>query len=173
MDRRGKQMAFVTLEDLGQKTDVVFFSDAYESCKELIQPQEAILVEGRVSVRNGAMSVQADSALPLNRAREYLTKAVNVAFHPDQGAPDVLKRLKSLCELHTGSCHLLVHLGNGSRGEGSTLPAKGKGTIIRSRSIMVNPCNELLTAVEDLTGLGPVWLTAAAPRGSSFTPAAP
>jgi len=173
MDRRGKQMAFVTVEDLGQKADVVFFSDAYENCKELIQPQEAILVEGRVSVRNGGTSIQADSALPLNRAREHLTKAVNVAYHADQGGPDVLQRLKSLCELHAGSCHLLVHLGSNSyRGEGNTHPAKGKGTIIRSRSIMVNPCNELLTAVEDLTGLGPVWLTAAAPRGSSFTPSA-
>jgi len=151
----------------------VFFSDAYENCKELIQPQEAILVEGRVSVRNGGTSIQADSALPLNRAREHLTKAVNVAYHADQGGPDVLQRLKSLCELHAGSCHLLVHLGSNSyRGEGNTHPAKGKGTIIRSRSIMVNPCNELLTAVEDLTGLGPVWLTAAAPRGSSFTPSA-
>ena len=173
MDRRGKQMAFVTIEDLGNKTDVVFFSDAYESCKEIIQPQEAILVEGRLSRRNGGMSIQADSAMPLMRAREHLTKAVNVAFHPDKGEPDVLQRLKSLCELHVGSCHLLVHLGNGSGGEnGHSLPANGhKGTIIRSRSIMVNPCNELLSAVEGLTGLGPVWLTAAAPRGSSFAPA--
>ena len=166
-DRRGKQMAFATLEDLGGKGDIVFFSDAYERCRDLIRPDEAILIEGRLSRRNGSMSVQAESAIPLSRARESLTRAVNVTFRRERVAPDILEQLRSLCERHTGKCHLLIHLGEGPRknrpaGNGGNGNGRAGGceTVVRSRSLRVDPCDELLQAVESLIDSGPVWLTA-------------
>ncbi|MFH1572047.1 MAG: DNA polymerase III subunit alpha [Gemmatimonadota bacterium] len=148
-DRRGQTIAFVTLEDLSGTADIVFFSDAYSACRELVQPDQVVLVEARVSRRNGGLSLQGESALPLAQARERLTKAVNVAIPFDGAAADLLERLRRLCEEYSGPCELLIHL----RNEGQ------KGAVVRSRSLRVSPCDDLLLAFERVGGPSSSWLT--------------
>ncbi|MBT7864479.1 MAG: DNA polymerase III subunit alpha, partial [Gemmatimonadetes bacterium] len=53
-DRRGNAIAFVTLEDLKGKTDIVFFADAFTASRDLIVNDRIILVEGRLNERNGS-----------------------------------------------------------------------------------------------------------------------
>ena len=151
-DRRGQSIAFVTLEDLGGKTDVVFFSDAYAQYRELIQQDSVVLAEGRVSRRNGHVGLQADNLMPLADARQQLTKAMNVALRLEDVPRGVLDRLRQLCEEHTGKCELLIHLRNGGSND----------AIVRSRSIRVNPSDELLHAVDTLIEPEHSWLTAVA-----------
>ena len=148
-DRRGQTIAFVTLEDLVGSADIVFFSDAYTAHRELVEPDQVVLVETRVSRRNGGLSLQAESLMPLAQARDRLTKAVNVALPVDEVADDLLDRLKSLCDEHTGGCELLIHLKNGGP----------RDAVVRSRSIRVSPCDDLLLAFERLGGPSSSWLT--------------
>ena len=148
-DRRGQTIAFVTLEDLGASADIVFFSDAYTTYRELVVPDQVVLVEARVSRRNGGLSLQAESVMPLAQARERLTKAVNLALPFEEVAGDLLERIKSLCDEHAGGCELLIHLKNGGH----------KNAVVRSRSIRVSPCDDLLLAFERLGGPSSSWLT--------------
>jgi DNA polymerase-3 subunit alpha len=156
-DRKGNPMAFVTLEDLSGKADIVFFSDAYANCKHLVVQDEVVLVEGRLNRRNGTMSVQAEEAIPMEHTRERLTRSVNVALPYDAVSEDLLGQLRSLCALHEGRCDLLIHL----RGADETT---GRDAVIRSRSIRVKPTDELLRAVDTLPGSERAWLTALPPH---------
>ena len=92
-DRRGQPIAFATLEDLSGKGDVAFFSDTYAAHKELIEPNQIILVEGQVSARNGRLSVNATQATPLTDARQRLTKAVNLVLPYEEVQPNLLLEL--------------------------------------------------------------------------------
>mgnify|MGYP001217450099 CR=1 FL=1 len=155
-DRRGQPIAFITLEDLSGTADVVFFSDACAKNRPLIEPDQVILIEGRLSRRNGSMGLQAESAMPLSEAREKLTRALHVSFPVDTIETDLLERLRLLCVEHSGKCELLIHLRNGGdRGEDVK--------VVRSRSIYVNPCDELITQVDRLIEPERSWLTAASP----------
>ena len=151
-DRRGQSIAFATIEDQGARTDVVFFSDAYANFRSLIEQGQAVLAEGRVSRRNGNLGLQAESLIPLAEARQKLTKAVNFVLKLDEeSSSDLLQRLRRLVEQHTGNCELLIHLRNGG----------GKDAVVRSRSLRVNPSDELLKAVGTLIEPEKPWLTEA------------
>ena len=155
-DRRGNAIAFVTIEDLKGTTDIVFFSDAYEASRDLLVNDRVVLVEGRLNERNGAMSILVDTAIGLEEARERLTRAVNVALPANQLCEELLANLRSVCEQFTGRCDLVIHLKGVDEME--------RETLIRSRSIRVNPCDELLSSVVALDGSPETWLTAVPPH---------
>ncbi|MEE2658358.1 MAG: DNA polymerase III subunit alpha [Candidatus Latescibacterota bacterium] len=155
-DRNGHPMAFVTLEDLSGKADVVFFADAYADNRHLIMPDEVILIEGRLNRRNGTMGVRAENTVPLEHSRERLTRAVNIALPVEKVCDELLDRLKTVCEQHSGGCDLVVHLRRSDEDNGDPT----RRAVIRSRSLGVNPSDELLRKVEDLSGSEPPWLTA-------------
>ena len=149
-DRRGQSIAFATIEDQGARTDVVFFSDAFAKFRSLIEQGQAVLAEGRVSRRNGNLGLQAESLIPLAGARQKLTKAVNFVLKlDDESSSDLLQRLRRLVEQHTGNCELLIHLRNGG----------GNDAVVRSRSLRVNPSDELLKAMGTLIEPEKPWLT--------------
>ena len=49
--RSGEAMAFVTLEDFGGEAEVIVFPKQYEACLSLFEQDNAILVEGHVSLK--------------------------------------------------------------------------------------------------------------------------
>jgi len=148
-DRRGQPIAFATLEDLSGTADIVCFSEPYAQARELVCQDQVVLVEGRVSRRNGGVGIQAESIIPLAQAREQLTRSVHVAIPRDEVADSLLQRLRALCEQHTGSCELRIHLRNG----------EDRDAVVRSRSLRVNPCDELLLAFDGLSEPASSWLT--------------
>jgi DNA polymerase-3 subunit alpha len=157
-DKRGQPFAFVTLEDLSGKGDVAFFSEAYAAHRALLAQDQVIMVEGRISQRNGRLSVQAENALPMAQARKKLTRSLNLALPYEEVRPGLLVELRRICEGFLGPCELRLHLKNGG----------AKDAVVRSRSIKVNPCDELIQAVEALIGPRCAWLTMNLP-----TPSAP
>ncbi len=141
-DRRGNPYAFVTLKDLNSTGDIAFFGDTFAHCQQLLVEGETILVEGRVCERNGRLSLQADRALPLESARAELTKAVTLSLPYQKVGDPLLSRLRHLCERHTGDCELWLRLQNGGE----------QDKVVRSKTIRVDPCDDLLRGIEELIG---------------------
>ncbi|MCK4417933.1 MAG: DNA polymerase III subunit alpha, partial [Candidatus Latescibacteria bacterium] len=50
-DRKGKPMAFATLEDFSGATEVLVFSDSYEKFRSLVVTDQLVMAEGRVSIQ--------------------------------------------------------------------------------------------------------------------------
>ena len=161
-DRRGNPFAFVTLKDLNDTGDIAFFSEVFALHQQLLVEGETILVEGRVCERNGRLSVQADRALPLKSARAELTQSVTLSLPYQKVADPLLSRLRHLCECHMGDCELWLRLKNGEE----------QDKMVRSKTIRVDPCDDLLRGIEELIGprstrLEPKMQTPAGLRRSS------
>ena len=60
--KKGQPMAFVTLEDLEGKIDLVFFPKVWATCRELVQPNQILVVRGQVQAENEAISILVNSA---------------------------------------------------------------------------------------------------------------
>ena len=149
-DRRGNPFAFVTLKDLNDTGDIAFFAEAFANHQQLLVEGETILVEGRVCDRNGRLSLQADRALPLKSARAELTKSVTLSLPYQKVGDPLLSRLRRLCERHMGDCELWLQLKNGDE----------QDKMVRSKTIRVDPCDDLLRGIEELIG----------PRSTQLTP---
>ncbi len=141
-DRRGNPFAFVTLKDLNSTGDIAFFAEVFARHQQLLAEGETILVEGRVCARNGRLSLQADSALLLKSVRAQLTESVTLSLPYHKVGDPLLRQLRQLCERHTGDCELWFRLLNGGE----------QDKMVRSKTIRVNPCDDLLRGIEEQIG---------------------
>ncbi len=60
--KKGQPMAFVTLEDLDGKLDLVFFPKVWAATRELVQVNQILVVRGQVQAENEAVSILVNSA---------------------------------------------------------------------------------------------------------------
>lgn len=152
-DRKGNPIAFVTLEDLTGKADVVFFSDPYATNKHLLVQDDVVMVDGRLNERNGVMGILADSVLPMEQTRERLTRSLNVTVDHAAITEDLLAALRGTCLEFAGQCDLIIRVENGGNTPGA------HDAVVRSRSIHVNPCDELIGRIGALDGVRETGLT--------------
>lgn len=141
-DRNNQPYAFITVEDAAGAAEVAFFSEVYATHQDLVQPGAALLVEGRLTQRNGRTGLQAEHAMSLAEARQQLTRALNISLDSQLIRDDLLKQVRAVCEQHKGSCELVLCV----RREDS------QEATVRSRTLRVNPCDELLQQLEELVG---------------------
>ena len=64
--KNGEQMAFIKVSDLSDSIEVVVFPRIYSAFKDLIVPDSAISIKGRLSHRNNSQSVIADKIKALS-----------------------------------------------------------------------------------------------------------
>jgi DNA polymerase-3 subunit alpha len=53
LDKKGKRMAFVGIEDITGRTELVVFSDVYERSRIVLHPEKLVIARGRVSTKEG------------------------------------------------------------------------------------------------------------------------
>ncbi|MGH8004312.1 MAG: OB-fold nucleic acid binding domain-containing protein, partial [Limisphaerales bacterium] len=53
LDKKGKRMAFVGIEDITGRTELVVFSDVYEKARPALHPEKLVVARGRVSTKEG------------------------------------------------------------------------------------------------------------------------
>jgi DNA polymerase III subunit alpha len=65
LTKRGEKMAFVHVSDMTGTVEVVIFPRIYESFKALLIPETCIGIKGKMSSRNGEISIIADIIKPM------------------------------------------------------------------------------------------------------------
>ncbi|MGE5298396.1 MAG: DNA polymerase III subunit alpha, partial [Acidobacteriaceae bacterium] len=67
LTRKGDQMAFFDLEDLGGTVEVLVFPNLYQTVRDLIVPERILLVSGKVSDKDGVPKFLADEIKDINQ----------------------------------------------------------------------------------------------------------
>ena len=111
--KKGDAMAFVKLEDLAGRCNLVVFPDVYEKSKELLIPDEIVFVRGRADTRQEETSVVVSDIIPIAKAHRELAGSVTVKVPQTMAADEVLYNLKDIFDAHPGSCPVLVEIGMG------------------------------------------------------------
>ncbi len=159
--KTGAEYARLTLEDFHGTAEALVFPEAWAKLNEVILPDRALLLTGGYSARDREEEQApfiVEQAKPLDELR--LSGAVAVALcwsatsPPD---PDAARAAAALCAAHPGPAPLLVEWGGGALG------GDGNGTTarLRSRSLRVDPADDLLAALRTLLGAEHVHLRAA------------
>ncbi len=79
--KKGDQMAFVQLEDMGGQGEVVVFPRTYAEVKEMLVPDAIVMVKGKAQAREGQTSVLADSF------QTYVDQIMSVGADPQYQKP--------------------------------------------------------------------------------------
>ena len=124
-DRKGKPMAFVTLEDFAGQTEVLVFADACEAAGSDLAVDEVVAVEGRVSTReNEEPKIVAGRVMSFERARRELVGALEIELEASAAA-ELVEALDRALARHPGPGQVIFKV-LGAAGDSVRVLAKGR-----------------------------------------------
>jgi len=83
--KKGDTMAFVRLEDLQGNVDITVFPQLYRDRRGLWAPDKIVIVQGKVDVRNGRVSVLADAVRDYVEGMTVIEDTTSVAYRYRNG----------------------------------------------------------------------------------------
>ncbi|HEX5132005.1 MAG TPA: DNA polymerase III subunit alpha [Candidatus Krumholzibacteria bacterium] len=115
-DRNQRQMAFVTIEDPEGSAEVVMFSDILEKSRRFIVENSVVVVEGRVSRRNGGDGkVLVNSVMAVGDDQTPSWKEVHVTIDLDRMGEDKVDELKGVFAGQPGDSRVFFHIEESGR----------------------------------------------------------
>ncbi|NUM66657.1 DNA polymerase III subunit alpha, partial [candidate division KSB1 bacterium] len=159
LDRKGHQMAFVTLEDYAGSTEAIVFSDALAAHRELLQVDNAIVVIGRTSSREEEepAKIMVEKILSVDEAWQMIPKKVMLDVPVEKLNEVLLQRLSQMVRINQGACGLYFRI------SGRELPLYE----FQSRSMKVRPNAEFVNFVRENFGPEAVHFEIAIPAEST------
>jgi DNA polymerase-3 subunit alpha len=159
-DKKGRPMAFVTVEDFTGSIECLVFADLFEKCRGSIVAGAAIEVRGRVSRRRE------------EEEAKLVVSSVNTIAPPDPaGDPTVhidlkagepsatLEALREILRRHPGASPVYFHVPD---------EARAATTAIRARRLLVRPSEELIRELKARMGDAAVSVTSGQPQTVPF-----
>ena len=158
-------MAFLTLEDVEGRVDVIVFPDVYREGALFLHEEEPIIVEGRLELsdvgpeaeaeedddperrkgesrRKGAKII-ASKIMPLRELRFAQKSSVHILLDARVATRERLEELRDILLDYRGPCPAYLHL----------MEPKRRETILEmSKDFSVRPCSELAERVDGLFG---------------------
>ena len=111
LDKKQNPMAFVTIDDGRGQAEAVVFSDVLKKTKQAILVDHVLLLEGKVSRRNGGEGkLLVNSVLQVDEEHFPESKELHITLDMDRTDSEKLDRLKQLLSGHKGEAKLFFNL---------------------------------------------------------------
>jgi len=146
-DRKGKGMAFFTLEDLESEIEVIAFSSLYEECSSYLRKDEVVLVKGRLDTAGQSPKVIAEKITPFSKLKN-VSHNLHIKIRGEKLKEENLKKLREILSSHKGKYTVYLHL----------TESPGKEVTIKSKSLKVDSSKTLISEVKGLLGERSAWL---------------
>ncbi len=150
LDRNQRTMGFVTLEDFYGSVEVIAFSRTFEKYRKLLQPDQMVMVEGKINIKEEEVKVLCNEVVPLSEVRQRFAKSVHLTMELAGVDDPKLAQVTEILEQNPGDCSLYISVKTKNR----------PGQTIRSRRMKVNPAPEMIMNLRSLLGHENVWVDA-------------
>lgn len=145
LDRKGKTMAFITVEDFSGMVEIIAFSDAYGEYKDQIVPDAMLMFLGRISIREGEdPKILLEETFPLEYARERFTRNVTIILPPEKLNSEFVQGMGKFIERNPGECPIFLQV---------TTP-DNQERYIRSKRFRLTPSALVLQQLTEMVGSG-------------------
>ncbi len=150
IQRDGRPMAFMELEDLQGNIELIAFGDAYETYKNLLATDSMVLVRGSVMrEENRQPKLRVEKVMSLAETRENLTRSVHIKVRTQGLEEEFVKEIFSRCAENKGECRLIIHMHTQEANEYK----------VKAKNIMLSPAKEVIEALRKQLGKENVWLS--------------
>ncbi len=99
--------AILEVEDLDGSVETLVYSDAFEKSKNHIGAERAVLICGRVDLREDTPKLIASEVFPLEEAYRRFTKAVHLHIPNNRFGVEHLEQVRDILQRHPGHLPLL------------------------------------------------------------------
>lgn len=149
-DKKGRPFAFITMEDKGGSIEVITFSDAFDRCMNLIQPDTIVMVDGHVDMRDGTPKIIARNLERIENLREQNQAKIRLCmmFDTQELSDEDIAQVGRLCGEHKGQSSIRIRVRS----------PHVKNLRLGARRFVVDPSDELLREVRAILGKDRVYL---------------
>lgn len=102
MTQKGKQMAFVSIEDFTGTTDAVVFPSVYPDVRMLLIPESTVFVQGKVDTEREPPSILVDKILTSDEARGKLRVSVSTEVLIEETDEGMIRAFREVLLTHRG-----------------------------------------------------------------------
>jgi DNA polymerase-3 subunit alpha len=141
--KKGDQMAFLSLEDMRGRVEVIIFPDLFRSARPYMTVDMPVLIRGVLDNGEERPKVKASSLVPLDEAKRERISKVHVRLRTPGLSKEQLLQLKEILKEHRGGCETLLHL---------IVPHRSEVIMTLSPELMVAPSDKMRRSVEGLFG---------------------
>ncbi|PIE58614.1 MAG: DNA polymerase III subunit alpha [Desulfobulbus propionicus] len=115
--KKGDPMAFLSVEDMTGKIEVVVFPSTFAECAELLRSEQPLIVSGEVQISERGAKIIAQSVHQLNDAMEQYTEKARIILQAHATSRQHMGQLKELLYQYHGATPLNLTLHFDGRGE--------------------------------------------------------
>ncbi len=116
IDKAGKLMAFLTLDDFSGSCEALVFSKTYDKIGKFLSEEECVFIIGKPESSGDAIKIQIEDVVPLLEARERFTESIKISLDEDDQSMEKVNRLKIVFEKYQGNIPIFLNLvGKGSK----------------------------------------------------------
>ena len=104
-------MAFVSLSDDSGKIEMAVFSDVFHECRQLLEKDKLVVIEGDVSVDeySGGYRLSCRQVFDMTTARETYARRLLVSLNEAQCAEGAIEQLKGILQPYLGGvCPVMI-----------------------------------------------------------------
>ena len=96
--KRGKTIAFLTIDDRRARIEVALFGDSYDKYRDIIQNDRLLIIKGEVGEDDysGGLKVSAKEVLTMTQARTVFSQGLQINVQPEHLQGDTWPRLQAL-----------------------------------------------------------------------------
>ncbi len=141
--KKGDRMAFVGLEDLDGRCEVVVFPELFKSSITLLQKDSVVFIRGKANSRDDTPKVIAEEIIPLEEVEKKLTKVISIDLLTAGLDMATLQKLKEILALHPGKTPVYINFKD---------PIGRKTTLHSGEGFKVETSTPLFEELEQLLG---------------------
>jgi len=142
IDKAGKTMAFLTIDDFSGSCECLMFSKIYDKCGQFLQEEKCVFIIGKPESSGDAIKIHIEELMPIEDARERFTQSVKINFDEERNNGDKIPQLKKILEKHKGNFPCFIHV----------FKNRLKPRVFFLKDYRVDISNEMLNEVTNLLG---------------------
>ncbi|MDX5299104.1 MAG: OB-fold nucleic acid binding domain-containing protein, partial [Gammaproteobacteria bacterium] len=150
-NKKGQNIAFLTLDDRSARMDVTLFAETWAACRDAVQKDAVLVVEGEVSHDDysGTLKLRANQVYDVTTARTRFSKGLEIRVDAQQlQAKDFMPRLEKLLSAWKGDSEVSLRYQQ----------AQARARVRLGQAWRVQPDDELIQGLTLLLGDGRVSL---------------
>ena len=141
--KKGDQMAFLSLEDMRGRVEVIVFPDLYRSARPYLRLDVPVLIRGVLDNGEERLKIKASSLVPLDEAKREKISKVHFRLRTPGLSKEQLLQLREILEENKGACEPLLHF---------IVPHRSEVVMELPPELMVAPSDKMRRSVEGLFG---------------------